>query len=333
MTRPWGSVSLDLDNLWSYMKTHGDAGWSDYPSYLDVVVPRILDVLAPFDWKITFFVVGQDAALDRNRDPLQRLIADGHELGNHSFHHEPWLHLYSAEALESELSRTDDAIFEATGARTVGFRGPGYSCSNLLLEVLARRGYQFDASTLPTWIGPLARRYYFMRAKLTPEERAQRARLFGQFRDAWRPVSHYWWKLREGRLLEIPVTTVPGMKIPFHLSYVLYLSTFSTALATAYLRFALRMCRLARVAPSLLLHPLDFVGGDDVPALDFFPAMKLPGELKRERVSGYFRELARGFDVVSMSGHAARARELKLPERRADLVEQSPAARGATVGA
>ena len=35
---PPASISLDLDNLWSYMKIHGDAGWDDYPSYLDTLV-------------------------------------------------------------------------------------------------------------------------------------------------------------------------------------------------------------------------------------------------------------------------------------------------------
>jgi hypothetical protein len=27
--KPLASLSLDLDNLWSYMKTHGDPGWED----------------------------------------------------------------------------------------------------------------------------------------------------------------------------------------------------------------------------------------------------------------------------------------------------------------
>ena len=43
MTKPLASLSLDLDNKWSYMKTHGDAGWEAFPSYLDIVVPRVLE--------------------------------------------------------------------------------------------------------------------------------------------------------------------------------------------------------------------------------------------------------------------------------------------------
>ncbi len=31
MRKPIASLSLDLDNKWSYMKTHGDAGWESFP--------------------------------------------------------------------------------------------------------------------------------------------------------------------------------------------------------------------------------------------------------------------------------------------------------------
>ena len=66
-TKRAASLSLDLDNQWSYMKTHGDAGWEAFPSYLDIVIPRFNELLANFDnQKITVFTVGQDAALEKN---------------------------------------------------------------------------------------------------------------------------------------------------------------------------------------------------------------------------------------------------------------------------
>ena len=61
------------------------------------------------------------------------------------------------EALVRELERTETAVQRATGQRPIGFRGPGYSWSTTLLEILADRGYLYDASTLPTYLGPLAR--------------------------------------------------------------------------------------------------------------------------------------------------------------------------------
>ena len=125
--KPIASLSLDLDNQWSYMKTHGDPGWESFPSYFDVVVPRILELLAELNLTITFFVVGQDAALEKNHRVLQSIVEAGHEIGNHSYRHEVWLHLYSQEDLETELQDAQEAISGVTGHLPLGFRGPGFS--------------------------------------------------------------------------------------------------------------------------------------------------------------------------------------------------------------
>src|SRR5215510_14372226 len=162
--KPLASLSLDLDNKWSYLKTHGDAGWETYPTYLPLVVPRVLDFLRARGLTITFFIVGQDAVRTENRDALGAIAGAGHEIGNHSFKHEPWLHLYSEPEIEEELARAEDAIAVATGVWPDGFRGPGFSLSPAVLRVLARRGYRYDASTFPTILGPLARAYYFLTA-------------------------------------------------------------------------------------------------------------------------------------------------------------------------
>jgi peptidoglycan-N-acetylglucosamine deacetylase len=317
--RPSASVSLDADNLWSYMKTHGDAGWESRPSYLDRFVPHVLGVLDQLGLRITFFLVGLDAADERNHAALRRIPAAGHEVGNHSYEHEPWLHLYSREQLEQEIDRTDEAIERATGARPVGFRGPGFSWSPELLSVLESRGHRFDASTLPTYLGPLARRYYFWTAKLTREEREQRKGLFGKFSDGFRPVKPYYWQLPGGRrLLEMPVTTIPGIKTPFHLSYLLYLSGYSEALMMAYLHTAIAACRVSGTEPSFLLHPLDVIGGDQVPELRFFPGMDVASDRKTALLGKVLRTLGEHFDLVPMGEHARRIGERGgLPERRA----------------
>ena len=304
---PYASLSLDLDNQWSYMKTHGDPGWQSHPSYLDTVVPRILDFLAARRLTITFFIVGQDAALEKNRAALASIAAAGHEIGNHSFQHEPWLHLYTAEQLDQELRQAEDAIETATGARPRGFRGPGFSLSEGTLETLCRRGYAYDATVFPNLLNPLARAYLFSTSKLTAEEKRQRSALFGTWKDAFRPVRPFQWDLSAGKLLEIPVTTLPGFKVPMHLSYLVYLAKFSRLAARAYLRFALSACRISGTHPSILLHPLDFMGGEDCPTLAFFPGMDIERGRKLEIVGELFDILAARRDLVTMGEHARRA--------------------------
>lgn len=303
--KPLVSLSLDLDNKWSYLKTHGDAAWKTFPTYLDVFIPSVLSALERLKLKITFFVVGQDAALPKNAEYLQALAAAGHEIGNHSFHHEPWLQLYSKAEITREILSAEEQIVRVTGQKPTGFRGPGFSWSTELLEVLAENGYRYDASTLPTFLGPLARAYYFRTAKLTAEEKKQRRELFGNFSDGLRAVQPYYWQLTSGaKLLELPVTTMPIFKIPFHLSYLLYLSRVSERLLSLYLQTALQLCRATRTEPSFLLHPLDLLGGDQAPDLAFFPGMDLSSARKLELFERVLQLLTIHFQPVSMGEHA-----------------------------
>jgi hypothetical protein len=304
------SVSLDLDNMWSYMKTHGDSGWDEYPSYLDTVVPRVLEFLAERDLRITFFIVGKDASLRKNRSALELLARAGHEVGNHTFHHEPWLDLYTEAQIEDEIRRAEDTIGEIFGEKTIGFRGPGYSLSDAAVRVLVRRQYLFDASTLPTFIGPLARAFYFRSTDLTPEERLQRRILFGRFSDGFRPLGPYRLEpnglVGSASLLEIPVTTMPFFRTPFHASYILYLTSYSPGLARRYLRTCLTLCGMTGVAPSYLLHPLDFLGYEDVDTLGFFPGMELALDRKLEFMHKILDVIQQRREVVTMSEHARR---------------------------
>lgn len=313
MSKPIASLSLDLDNKWSYMKTHGDTGWESFPSYLDVVVPRFIDFLNARDLKITVFVVGQDAALEKNHDALSLIPENGHEVGNHSFHHEPWLHLYSLEKIDEEFARTEEALQLATGETPVGFRGPGFSLSPDVLKVLQRRGYEYDCSTFPTFLGPLARMYYFMTAKLDEQEKEERKKLFGTFSEGFRPLKPHHWQLEDGPLLEIPVTTMPLFKVPIHVSYLLYLDQFSRGLAMTYWRMALAMCRLTGVAPSLLLHPLDFMGRDDDSDLGFFPAMNITSDRKVQLVGKVIDLMTRYWNVGPMIDHSSSANATLAP--------------------
>ena len=320
MTRPLASLSLDLDDLWTYQRTHGDPDWERRGSYLPQLLPPLLDLLDAVPCRITFFLVGEDATRPRNAALLRSITERGHEVGNHSFQHECWLHRYSRDLLVEEIARAEAAIHEATGERPVGFRGPGFSWSPLLFEILAERGYLYDASTLPTFLGPLARAYFLARTHMSPEERRRREVLFGSFADGLRPLRPYRWRLASGRsLLEIPVTTVPGIRTPFHMSYLIYLSRFSMSAMRAYLHTALRLCRLAGVMPSFLLHPLDVLGLEDAPQLGFFPGMNVPAERKRAIVREVLGVMAERYTLVPMSAHASAAlREERIAVREPD---------------
>lgn len=302
--RPLASVSVDLDNLWAYLKTHGDPGWRDRPSFLPSAVPRLLEILGEHGLTTTVFVVGADVVREDGAKAVAEIAAAGHEVANHSFGHEPWLHRYSRGRLEDELSRTEDAITAAGAPRPSGFRGPGYSVTRDLVELLAERGYAYDASTLPTWIGPLARAYHNRTAKAAEEGLDE---LFGGVSRVLAPVHAYRWRTSgSSALVELPVTTMPLLRTPIHGSYLLQLHEVSPRLARAYFRAALRLCLVRGVAPSLLLHPTDVLGAADAPGMEFFPGMAAPGERKVAWLGWVLSALREHFDVVGTGEYVRR---------------------------
>ena len=302
--KPIASISLDLDNQWTYMKIHGDEGWDKYPSYFNIFVPHVLNVLDELNLKITFFIVGKDTESEDNNKYLKMIVDRGHEVGNHSYHHESWLQTYSYEKIETEIREAEEAIEKVTGQRTTGFRGPGFSWSKDLLKVLESRGYQFDASTLPTFLGPLARMYYFQKSDLTKEEKKARKELFGKFSEGFRKLKPYKWNLGNNKtLIEIPVTTMPVFKLPFHLSYLIYLGNISMPLMRLYLNTAIGMCKITNTPISFLLHPLDLIGGDQITQLAFFPGMNVSSGKKVEVFKSVIKTLSKNYDMVTMSKH------------------------------
>jgi hypothetical protein len=132
---------------------------------------------------------------------------------------------------------------------------------------------------------------------------------------------------------------MPLVKVPIHLSYLLYLGQYSRRLATAYFRSAMALCDRTGVEPSLLLHPLDFLGGDDDGDLAFFPAMRSPAAEKL-RLAGEVLDIFRdGRNVVTMREHArkyraaspvgAREQGSDAPQHAASYGDAQPAAAAA----
>jgi peptidoglycan-N-acetylglucosamine deacetylase len=83
--------------------------------------PRILDVLAREGVHATFFVLGRHA--DRWPELVKRMADEGHQLGNHGYHHRK-LHRRSPGYVRDDLTRGAEAIERASGVRPRVFRAP-----------------------------------------------------------------------------------------------------------------------------------------------------------------------------------------------------------------
>tara|TARA_R110000850_G_scaffold8950_4_gene32947 strand:+ start:266 stop:1120 length:855 start_codon:yes stop_codon:yes gene_type:complete len=84
--------------------------------------PRLLDMLKKRKVKATFYVVGD--MVKHNPHLLRRMIAEGHEIGNHTVSHGN-LTRFSEEALRKELAAAHDMILKETGVAPRSMRPPG----------------------------------------------------------------------------------------------------------------------------------------------------------------------------------------------------------------
>ncbi|MFM6815494.1 MAG: polysaccharide deacetylase family protein, partial [Dolichospermum sp.] len=87
---------------------------------------KVLDILQKNRIKGTFFVVGQN--VKNYPDLTKRIVADGHTIANHTWHH--WYHHMNAQTAAYEVANTTDIIYKTTGVKTSLFRPPGGNMTN-----------------------------------------------------------------------------------------------------------------------------------------------------------------------------------------------------------
>ena len=103
--------------------------------------PRLLDLLKERGIKATFFLIGKSAATWP--DIVRRIVAEGHEIGNHTWSHPQLTSLKESRVL-SELQATHDAIVKACGVAPLLYRPP-YGATRLSQQKLIHDHFQYPA--------------------------------------------------------------------------------------------------------------------------------------------------------------------------------------------
>lgn len=144
-------MSVDLDDLPCYFAIHGLSSPAA-PSedlVLERCLPRFLELFDELGIRATFFVIGRSLGHRSVDARLRETVAAGHELGNHTFDHAYDLVTRTPASMADDLHRCDLRLRDL-GAEVVGFRAPGYTHDQRLLDVIARAGYRYDSSSLPS---------------------------------------------------------------------------------------------------------------------------------------------------------------------------------------
>jgi peptidoglycan/xylan/chitin deacetylase (PgdA/CDA1 family) len=115
--------------------------------------PDILDTLAKYDVRATFFVCGEMA--DHNRGLLSRMADEGHVVGNHTWSH-PLLTRLTRRRIRSEMERTSEVVERACGEPPRWFRAPYGAWNRAAFQLGAELGMEPLAWTVDTldWTTP-----------------------------------------------------------------------------------------------------------------------------------------------------------------------------------
>ncbi|TDE31720.1 polysaccharide deacetylase family protein [Flavobacterium ranwuense] len=93
----------------------------------DEMTLLVLDLLKRYDAKATFFCIGKN--IEKHPEILQRIVAEGHLVGNHSFSHSHFFDFYRKNKVTAELQKTNALIEKISGKKTQLFRPP-YGVTN-----------------------------------------------------------------------------------------------------------------------------------------------------------------------------------------------------------
>ncbi len=103
------------------------------------LTPRLLDILKAANVRATFFVIGMN--VEQNPDVLRRALAEGHEIGNHSWSH-PNLATMPEEGFRAQVQDTHEMIVETVG-RAPQYLRPPYGNITPAQEAAVASGYGY----------------------------------------------------------------------------------------------------------------------------------------------------------------------------------------------
>lgn len=252
------ALSVDLDEIPCYHAIHGLSAASERTAHAvyQRAVPRYRELFASLGVPCTFFVIGRDLADERALAEARMLAAAGHELGNHTQHHRYDLVRLGHEAMRAEVVEGAASVARAFGRTPAGFRAPGYTITDELMDVLAESGVAYDSSVFPcpaywaaktTAIGLIALRGRRSHSIVdTPA-------VLGAPAEPYHPARPYWRRngARNG-LIELPIGVTRGARLPYIGTSLMLAGPARSALLTRMMR--------GRALVNLELHGLDVLG-------------------------------------------------------------------------
>ena len=146
------ALSFDIEDWFHLVEVDATSdvdGWDSFPSIVVERTNQILDLLAEFNVRATFFVLGWVA--EKYPELVTMISERGHEIGSHSFWHRKVYEL-TPDVFREDLRRSIDVLEQHPGVKVRGFRAPSFSITpgtEWAFDVMKELGIEYDASLFP----------------------------------------------------------------------------------------------------------------------------------------------------------------------------------------
>ena len=312
MAKLLGAISSDIDTLQSLYKGHGLRQPHYSYAEMSIGLENFSRFLERYGAKATLFMVGHDFLQPANVDPIRAVAAQGHEIANHSMHHPQGFRFLSDSEMEAEIAGMEQACQSVTGKKPVGFRSPGWNIGDRALPILRRRGYLYDSSVHPTSLMPLFKALHWWNTRSrSSADRTTMGQIGYMFspRHPYRTSGESLATRGNGGIVELPVTVVPIVRVPFW-------ATFLLASGIGAFKASLRALVATHTPVQFQFHLSDFVDYNDREFSDQVPragdgvyvpqALWTPLKVKHDLFTRALDLLAEHYEFVTLEQWASR---------------------------
>lgn len=115
----------------------------------DPYTSQILNLLAKFNIKATFFPVGEN--IIREKETFKNIFNQGHEIGNHSYSHALFAPIFSPR-YEREITKAQNLIIDIIGKPPVFFRPPWFFRNPLMLKTAKKMKLKSVTGTFASYL-------------------------------------------------------------------------------------------------------------------------------------------------------------------------------------
>jgi len=291
--RPLAIVHIDVDSLWTIAEDFGYFADSSDCSIYTQAIPRFLAMLNEYQIPATFFCIGADSTHKEQAEVMQSIVAHGHEIGNHTMNHRQDFGQLTPSDKRKEIVECDNVLRDIINTEIVGFRSPGYYFDDSIYPILQELGYTYDTSILPT---PFL--FYFAMARFLLSGGIRTRKRFGRLRDAWSTLyPHFFLTSRDysnitSKLVEIPISVIPIVRLPFHSTFVFMSGLWLFGLGT-------RLIRSLGLPLVYVFHAADLLPDTNNMSAKRHPTLQRSYNKRYANVAYMLRAIKSDFEVVT----------------------------------